>query len=117
MPTAGYSIEIETVRLDADGQVIAEVSLDNPGINELVAQVITYPVDLKVIPRDGLEDPSDVTWYAQTAEGRVLARFGTGNSQSKDGEDVEPDDGGTGSVDPPTSAAVDRKPIAQMWCS
>ncbi len=75
MPTAGYGIEIESVRTGADGQVLVEVSLDGPGIDELVAQVITYPVDVKVVPRQDLEDPSDTGWLAQTADGKVLARF------------------------------------------
>lgn len=75
MPTAGYGIEIESVRTGADGQVLVEVSLDGPGIDELVAQVITYPVDAKVVPRQDLEDPSDTGWLAQTADGKVLARF------------------------------------------
>jgi hypothetical protein len=72
MPTAGYRIEIESVRLDAEGQVIVEVSLGGPGIDELVAQVITYPVDVKVIARQGLQDPSDVEWSMRTGGGAVL---------------------------------------------
>ncbi|HJP29093.1 MAG TPA: protease complex subunit PrcB family protein [Candidatus Latescibacteria bacterium] len=84
MPTAGYDIEIEAFRLDAEGQVIVEVSLETPGATELVAQVITYPIDVRIVAREGLTDPSDVVWLAQTAEGRELASFAAGVSSSSE---------------------------------
>ena len=89
MPTAGYGVEIETVRLDGDGQVIVEVSLKTPGAEELVAQVVTYPVDVKVVAREGLEDPSDVGWLVQIAEGRVLASLAVGTASSSDSQAVD----------------------------
>lgn len=76
MPTAGYGIEIETIYVDADDRVLVEVSLSQPGIDELVAQVITYPVDVKVVARHGLLAPTTVPWVAQTAAGKLLASTG-----------------------------------------
>lgn len=98
MPTARHGIEIETVRLDKDGQVVVEISLTAPGINELVAQVITYPLDVMIVAREGLLDPTEVRWTAQTAEGRVLTDVGGNVSQDVDGSvavdpiPVEPDE-------------------------
>lgn len=77
--TAGYAIEIETVGPDAAGQVIVEVSLTDPGSDDLVAQVITYPLDVKVVSRQDVLTPGEATWTAQTADGRHLATYGLGS--------------------------------------
>jgi hypothetical protein len=90
MPTAGYGVEIEAVRLDASGQVLVEISLAGPGVDDMVAQVITHPMDVRVVPRAGLESPTGTGWWAQTADGRVLARFG---EAAQSGVDPLPADG------------------------
>jgi hypothetical protein len=77
--TAGYAVEIETVGVDAAGQVIVEVSLTDPGSDDLVAQVITYPLDVKVVSRQDVLLPEEAKWMAQTADGRQLATYGLGS--------------------------------------
>lgn len=102
LPTAGYSIEIETVAMDEDGAVVVEVSLHDPGVDELVAQVITYPIDVKVVPRAELPDPTQAEWTARTADGRGLATFSSGGNSVPDSGPipVEPDGGiGASGVD------------------
>jgi hypothetical protein len=46
--------------------------------------VITYPMDVKVIAREGLQDPSEVGWSMRTDGGAVLP--------AADGIPTEPDD-------------------------
>ena len=92
--TAGYGIEIELVEVDAEGIVVVTVSLSDPGADELVAQVITYPVDVQLVSRQSAVDPDRTAWEARTDEGRTLARF-VGTS-SGGGDLPPPVDGSVG---------------------
>ena len=74
LPTAGYGIEIEDVRTFEE-YVEVTVSFTNPGIDELAAQVLTYPVAVHILSRAELPDPTAVDWIAVSPEGEVLAKF------------------------------------------
>ena len=125
MPTAGYAIAIEAVDVDEAGLNVVSVSLRDPGAEDLVAQVITYPAAVRVVPRSqvGAAD----AWVARTGDGQVLARFADGITSPGSGGIVPPDgsvvdpipvepDGGIGDgadplpVDPGSDPAVSEKP-------
>lgn len=52
-PTAGYSVEISKVE-KSDGNINVYSSFQDPGKDDMVATVITYPYDLIVIEDQGL---------------------------------------------------------------
>ena len=52
-PTAGYSVEISKVE-KSDGNINVYASFQDPGKDDMVATVITYPYDLIVIEDQGL---------------------------------------------------------------
>ncbi len=52
-PTAGYAVEITEIKED-DDKVIVTAHFTEPGEDEMVAQVITYPFDLAMIDDPGL---------------------------------------------------------------
>lgn len=95
MSTAGYGIEIEDVRVGEDGTVVVEVSLENPPTDGLLATVLTYPVDVAVVPRTEAVDPREAVWVAVTDSGKPLARFGAGATSS-----------GSGGIAPPATDVI-----------
>ncbi len=52
-PTAGYSIQISKIE-KADGNIVVHTETQDPGPDDMVAEVITYPYDLTVIDYQGL---------------------------------------------------------------
>jgi hypothetical protein len=82
LPTAGYGVEIELVRVTETGGVVVEVSLQNPAKDALLAEVLTYPVDVAVVPRSEALDPAVADWVALTADGQPMARFADGVTSS-----------------------------------
>ncbi len=52
-PTAGYTVEIDQVE-KLDGNINVYASFQDPGPDDMVATVITYPYDLVVIDDQGL---------------------------------------------------------------
>ena len=52
-PTAGYSVEIEKIE-KLDGNIIVYPGFLDPGPDDMVATVITYPYDLVVVEDQGL---------------------------------------------------------------
>ncbi len=52
-PTAGYTVEISKVE-KLDGNINVYASFQDPGPDDMVATVITYPYDLVVIEDQGL---------------------------------------------------------------
>jgi len=75
MPTAGYSVTIEDVRYDGE-MVDVFVSLTNPGPDDAVAQVITYPLAVQVISRTEVQEPGQRAWSVISADGEVLVVHG-----------------------------------------
>ena len=116
MPTAGYGVEIEEVRT-FDSYVEVTVSFTDPGHDALVAQVITYPVAVRIVPRTDVPEVATVNWIAVTPEGEGFAKFsaGAGNSGSAsvDGTPTPDPVVGTITVDPTDVDAQDDLSIPQ----
>ncbi len=81
MPTAGYTVTIEDVRY-AGEMVDVFVSLTNPGPDEMVAQVITYPLAVQVISRSDVQEPGKHGWAVISADGEVLVEISPSDSSS-----------------------------------
>lgn len=63
-PTAGYTVQVDTVTNDGTTLTV-HAKLEGPGPGEMVAQVITYPMAVLVIPDESLHHrPVTVEWIS-----------------------------------------------------
>ena len=93
MPTAGYSVTIEDVRY-AGEMVDVFVSLTNPGPDDMVAQVITYPLAVQIMSRSDVQEPGQRGWAVISADGEVLVELHPASSGgSTPGTDTGTDPG------------------------
>jgi hypothetical protein len=53
------------------------VRLGDPDPDQMVAQVISYPYDLRFVPREQAPVPEGAVWSMFTTEGKLLAQAGT----------------------------------------
>ena len=71
MPTAGYGIDIEDIRM-VDRILEIEVSLTDPDRDAMLAAVITHPLAFAVLDRSVFGEPESVRLTVFTADGNVL---------------------------------------------
>jgi hypothetical protein len=72
--TAGYGIEIEQVEYDGRS-VRIWISLSDPAPGEVVAQVISSPFAVRVIPRQAVPIEEPTTWLMSTEDGGLQAKI------------------------------------------
>ena len=111
MNTAGFAIAIEQVGYE-DEAVQVTVALTDPAPDAMVAQVITYPYDLIVVPVEELTAVDGTMWLMRTTDGRLLARtqfpYDSASSGSNSGST-------TPSTGPTTEPMViDGAPVTDM---
>jgi hypothetical protein len=73
VPTSGYGIAIEEIQSDGQSAKVY-VRLSDPDPDQMVAQVISYPFDLRFVPREQAPVPEGATWSMFTGEGKLLAQ-------------------------------------------
>jgi|GEM_PF-944846 hypothetical protein len=69
--TAGYGISIDDIKATDKG-VRLQVSLSDPGPDEAVAQVVSYPYHLVTIPRDDLQVKAESVWTVYASDEKML---------------------------------------------
>ncbi len=72
-PTAGYRVEIRSVRVRPGGTVEITVRHEAPPPDALVAQALTYPVAVRPVPARRLPEGLREVRFL-TVDGRLLAR-------------------------------------------
>jgi hypothetical protein len=92
MPTSGYGIAIED--LQSDGQTVKLYArLSDPDPEQMLAQVISYPVDVRFVSKSQAPMPEGATWTLFTGEGKLLAQSSSGivgpALESAPGEEAE----------------------------
>ncbi|MEX2356059.1 MAG: S-layer homology domain-containing protein, partial [Thermaerobacterales bacterium] len=74
--TGGYTVEIEEAAVNAQGVLILSVSLQAPGPEDIVTQVITYPhalITVAATDQPAAAEFEGAAWVDDSAEGLALA--------------------------------------------
>ena len=71
--SSGYEIETRFVRATEEA-VELTVDLKDPAPDQMVAQVITYPYHIVVVPREVLQPVSETIFSVHTGDGKLLVQ-------------------------------------------